>query len=135
MLCHPPGATLVPTQDNSHWVSGQGPLEGFDGNGVLEVLALVKVVALCVLQVPVEGELVSLDLSDVFSFTNVDLLQACSHHVPEGNKGYVRQGMGGKDTVHRVRWCDIDLRSISRMTLFSSLFIQSILLSIHSLSM
>lgn len=86
MLSHPPGATLVPTQDNSHWVSGQWPLEGFDGNRVLEVLALIKVIALCVLQVPVDSELVSLDLSDVFSFTNIDLLQACSHHVPEGNK-------------------------------------------------
>lgn len=100
---------FIPTQDNSHWVSGQWPLEGFDGNRVLEVLALIKVVALCVLQVPVESELVPLDLSDVFSFTNVDLLQACPTMCQKGTRdtlgrawgeGHSAQGAGGVTPTH-----------------------------------
>lgn len=89
---------VAPTQDNSRRVGGQWPLEDFDGDRVLEVFALIEVITLGVLQVPVEGKVVPLDLSDVFSFTNIDLLQACFHHAPAENEGHIRQGSGGKDT-------------------------------------
>lgn len=97
-----PGVLCCLHPENSRRVGGQWPLEGFDGNGVLEVLALVEVVALRVLQLPVKGEVVLLDLSDVFSFTNIDLLQACSPQVSGGNKGHVTQISEGKDTINRV---------------------------------
>lgn len=120
---------IAPTQDDSRWVSGQRPLEGLDGDGVLEVLALIEVVTLGVQQVPVEGEVVPLDLGDIFSFTNIDLLQACSHHVPGRSKGHIRQGSVGESTVYRVPEGATSTYSPSRAQFCSARFASSPLCS------
>lgn len=92
MSCHSPNRTAL-CCSNSHCVGGQRPLEGFDGDWVLEILSLIEVVALSVLQVPAEGELVPLDLSDGFPFANIDLLQTCSRRTGR-KEAQIRQGWG-----------------------------------------
>jgi len=121
---------VAPAQGNSHWVSGQWPLEGFDGDRVLEVLSLVEVISLGVLQVSVEGEVVPLNLSDVFSFTNVDLLQACS---PEGTRDTLGRAWGERTQCTGCQEVEHQL-TLHHVHDFVQLALHPVYLALHTLS-